>query len=452
MKKAYSISDIPNAFVLRELRVNELDEYYYDQTMITRTGRRNVSPIEDIFEDCLTNETTHAYLLMGHKGCGKSTELNRLAQRLANEGYQVRTIECSKDINMDSPLFSEILILLAEQLLDIAETIKCNLEKDTILTLLSFWKEEAIEYGTFTKERIIEIEGGAGLGSPEILKPFLELFFKLKADSKLSENNRVEYKKKLEKRPSEWLNLLRDVADQISRKMDYRKPVIIFEDLDKLDEYNPENPWEIFLTNGAFLKDFNFPIIYTFPIAMSYDPRFGALDGFYEVKNLPMIKLHNSTDTPDQLYEPGYDAIMAIIEKRCDLSLFEDAALKEAIIKTGGSLRDLFKVINEASRLARRSGSDSISLEMIQDALEDIKSSLTRRFDQESYEFLMKIYKGEKDLIIDKPMLLQMMRANIVLEYNSKRWHDLHPLVRDFFKDHEQKITDIIRSSKDDEQ
>lgn len=32
-------------------------------------------------------------------------------------------------------------------------------------------------------------------------------------------------------------------------------------------------------------------------------------------------------------------------------------------------------------------------------------------------------------------MLLKMLQASVVLEYNGKRWHNIHPLVAKFFEE-----------------
>ncbi len=68
-------------------------------------------------------------------------------------------------------------------------------------------------------------------------------------------------------------------------------------------------------------------------------------------------------------------------------------------------------------------------------ALEEVKTSLTRRIEQKDYDFLTHIYQGNKELIEDKEMLLKMLQASVVLEYNGKRWHNLHPLVTRFLKE-----------------
>jgi len=49
----------------------------------------------------------------------------------------------------------------------------------------------------------------------------------------------------------------------------------------------------------------------------------------------------------------------------------------------------------------------------------------------------------KKELIEDKAMLLKMLQASVVLEYNGKRWHNVHHLVARFFK--EQGLIQDVR-------
>ncbi len=82
--------------------------------------------------------------------------------------------------------------------------------------------------------------------------------------------------------------MLRCVAESIEQKADGKRPIIIFEDLDKLD---PEFEWKVFYHYAAMLSGMPFPVIYTFPIALSYDIRFSAMESYFVTKTLPMIKI-----------------------------------------------------------------------------------------------------------------------------------------------------------------
>jgi hypothetical protein len=195
-----------------------------------------------------------------------------------------------------------------------------------------------------------------------------------------------------------------------------------------------EVAWKIFSNYASPLSQIPFPIIYTFPIGLSYDYRFPALESYFHCKILPMIMVH-SVDGAE--YPPGIKIIEEIVKKRADLSLFEPAALKLMIQKTGGSLRDLFVIIMEAARRAEKRKSEKIEIEDSQRVLTQLKSGLTRRFDKSYYPLFKEISSGKRKEISDKEALLKMMMAMVVLEYNGDGWRDLHPLVLDFLIEQE---------------
>lgn len=79
--------------------------------------------------------------------------------------------------------------------------------------------------------------------------------------------------------------------------------------------------------------------------------------------------------------------------------------------------------------------SAAISMEDADRALEELKASLTRRIEQKDYVFLRNIHQGNKEGIEDKEVLLKMLQASVVLEYNGTRWHNVHPLVAQFLEE-----------------
>jgi len=257
----------------------------------------------------------------------------------------------------------------------------------------------------------------------------VKLFGKIKTDLKYNEETRKEYRQKISIRSSEWLRLLEIVSKKVSEKRNGHKPIIIFEDLDKL---NPENAWKVFYNYAAILSGMPFPVIYTFSIALSYDTRFAAMEGYFITMTLPMIKIE---DIDGSVYSDGIEVMREIIGKRADLDLFESGVLDQMIQNTGGSLRDLFYVVNASAKRAIRRKSSTVSLEDAKRALEELKTSLTRRIEQKDYGFLKHIYEGNREQIENKEMLLNMLQASVVLEYNGKRWHNVHPLVVRFLRE-----------------
>lgn len=425
MKHAYQVSEIINAFSPEPLRGEEMKQFYCNDTMEYRMSDKYDSPIEDIYEMCQEDRRRNAFLLLGHKGCGKSTELNRLSADLSIQGYRVRTIVCSTDLDMFNIVYSDLFILMGEALLGIADECGCKISKKILEGIIHFW-DEGTEMLLSDKEKTIDIESGTSAETPG-LWDVLKVFVKIKADLKYNEEVRKEYRKKISIRSSEWIEMLRNVAEEIVRKTEGKSPIIIFEDLDKL---NPEDAWKVFYNYAAVLSGMPFPVIYTFPIGLSYDTRFAAMEGYFITKTLPMIKIETIEGEP---YEDGINVIREIVRKRVELKLFENGVLDNLIRYSGGSLRDLFHTINASAKRAERRNSESISMEDAERALEEVKTSLTRRIEQKDYDFLINICKGNKELIEDKQALLKMLQASVVLEYNGKRWHNLHPLVTRFF-------------------
>jgi energy-coupling factor transporter ATP-binding protein EcfA2 len=428
MKFAENVIGIPNAFNPNPLNDEQLPRFYYDETMCVRTGDKYLSPIEDIYDACKLPSEHNAFLLLGHKGCGKSTELNHMSARLKEDGYQVFTIECGVDLDLNNPLYADLLILMGEALLKIANQIGCSLDSGIVQTVRDFWVVEEERCTTAADVATIQAEGGVSSETPSILG-LLKIFLKIKADLKFNEENRNIYREKVSKRAGDWIMALKQIADKITQKLDGKQPIIIYEDLDKL---NPEDAWKVFYNYAKTLTGVPIPVIYTFPIALSYDPRFAALEGFFTVKTLPMIKLENLDGSRN---DSGYDTIFNIIEKRACKELFEDDVLERLTFQTGGSLRDLFFAINTSAQRAVRRKSQTIGQEDADKALEQLKTSLTRRIEQKHYSFLVDIFKGNRERIQDREVLLEMLQANTVLEYNGKRWHNVHPLVVEFLKD-----------------
>lgn len=425
MKYANQIKEIINAFSPEPLQSNQMKEFYCEETMEFRMSDKYSSPMEDIFDICQEPGGRKAFLLLGHKGCGKSTELNRLSEQFKAQGYCVKTVVCSTDLDLFNIVYSDLFILMGEALLEMAKESRCHIKKEILDKITYFWLD-GTEIYTSQEVATCAVETGIGAETTGILVKVLDLFAKLKTDLKFNEETRKEYRKKISTKSSEWIRLLSQVSAEIAKKAGGKQPIIVFEDLDKL---NPEDAREIFYNYAAILTGMSFPIIYTFPIGLSYDTRFAAIESYFITKTLPMIKIET---IEGKVCEDGINVIQKIVEKRAKLELFEEGVLRILISCTGGSLRDLFHVINASAKRADRRKSNTISMEDAKRALEELKTSLTRRIEQKDYGFLVNICQGNREVIEDKEMLLKMLQASVVLEYNGKRWHNVHPLVTQF--------------------
>lgn len=422
---AHDLSRIAQAFEPEPLSGKDLDEFYYSDTMPIRMGDDNVSPMRDIYHSCIKPRQQNAHLLMGHGGCGKSTELNVLKREFEEVGHKVEVVKCRLEADLLGVTYWDLLILLGTHLYKIAEDSECNLPQELVNKIDKFWKTIDISE-TASSDGTLGFAGGLAVKTPKLL-PLFKIFSGLSTEVKLGYEKKMKIRNKVRKSVGQWMGYMKEVADHITQHLYGKQPIIIFEDLDKLF---PEKAWKIF---DNPLSEMSFPVIYTFPISLSYAPKFKRLDGAFSnnVHTLPMIKIRDQHGNPISC---GMDIIKKIVRKRADSSLFDEDALTFLINKTGGVLRDLFRCILRAAGRAEYRNADKIEQEDAQSAINQLKSSLTRLIEIKNNPLLINIYKGSKhkNQIEDKKMLLEMMQGLVVLEYNGERWHDLHPLIEDF--------------------
>jgi energy-coupling factor transporter ATP-binding protein EcfA2 len=425
LQKATKLSEFQQAFEASALSGEaELDAFYCDDTMSSRQTDVNQSPIDKIFQSCMSLGNQNAHILMGHQGCGKSTELNVLKQRLERAGRSVSVINYRLDLDILDVSYEDLLIMVAIRLIEIADGAGCNLPEKLVEDIQNFWDD--VETKTIvSNERNGRVGGGVSFTMP-IFAPLVKLFANLSAEMKFGRETKTTIRKRLNRSTSQWIEYLEEVANNIAVH-EGGEPILIFEDLDKL---NSEMASDIFLSP---LSRVPFPIILTFPIALSYSTRFPEIESIYDAHLLPMIKIKNDDG---KAYDDGVEAIKRIVGKRADLNLFDDSALTLLIEKTGGVLRDLFKCISNAAGMANFKGSEKIEIKYAEAATIELRSARTRLIETKDYPFLINIGNGGKYRreIEDRDRLLKMLQGLIVLEYNCVRWHDLHPVIRDFLK------------------
>ena len=428
MKYAVKVSEIVNAFSQEPLETGQMDMFYCNGTMEYRTDDKYNSPVVDIFEGCQNTGECTAFLLSGHRGCGKSTELNKMSERLTEKGYHVKIINCGKDLDLFNIEYSDLFIIMGIALLEIAEESGFKIKNEILDNIMGFWDSNT-DIPVYQKIKKVSGRTGILANKKDSLTNILDIFTGIKTDLKFNEEIRKEYHKKTGNSFSKLVQILGDISDEIAKQAAGQQPVVIFDGLDRLDS---ENAKALFYNHAVVLSCMKFPVIYTFPLALLYDKGFMSVENYFKIKILPFIKTRTVEDVPSR---DGINVIYKIIEKRTDLALFELSVLEKLVWYTGGSLKDLFYVINSSAKRAVRRHSETISEEDASYALEELKTSLIKRIEEKDYEFLLNIYNGNKRGITDRKIFLQMLQASVVFIYGGGCWYNLHPLVIEFFKE-----------------
>lgn len=436
LRMAHNVEDIADAFDAMALSTPEEMAEFYVKTMDARTGDPYNSPILTIEKACKRPSERGAMLLLGHRGCGKSTELNDMLLRLEREGRLVEIIQCEDHLPLENnPRFSDLLILMGEALIDMALKTGANITEETKDQIQRFW-DPIIEKREKEKIEAVDIGAEYKASLPEFLHPIIKLAFWIKSDWKYNDTVRETSERQVRINFDDWRKILRKLSDAITEKRK-KQPVLIFEGLDHLEDL--EEARELFFRHPEKLTDVSFPVIYTFPIALFYDKDFALIQHhFQRVVVFPMLKLETIDGAP---YDEGVERIEAIVKRRAVDGLIDPDALKDMIKKTGGSLRDLFKVIRQAAERASFRGdrlgnpNETVTPEDAKRALTELKSDLGRRIEGDEHKFLAEICLGKRKEIENREMLLDMLQVRAALEYNGERWVNVHPLIADYLEE-----------------
>jgi hypothetical protein len=164
------------------------------------------------------------------------------------------------------------------------------------------------------------------------------------------------------------------------------------------------------------------------PISLIYEPRREALPDVFMNVVLPMIKLRGKNQSWSQTFPLGIEKLSEVFKQRIDIDkVFSHANLVEKLVlNSGGSLRELMRLIQEACLETMGGRIDEAAVEK---AIVNVRAELTRPMPQTYLAELAKIHKSKQtDNTPDQRSILFYRYA---LEYNGDRWVDVHPLIYD---------------------
>lgn len=443
------MNTLPNkATTLREIRqvctpkplVGDTLDAFFVETDESRDPYQNTRKLlHEVFED-----TPDARVLfVGHRGCGKSTELNKFLAESGDRFFPV-TFSVMDEMSAVAVQAEDLVLVITERVLRTA------IEKGIDVDVAQLQQVEQY-FDDVTKKTIesrdMQLTCGAGANtSGSLLGKLVGLYAKITAEIKLDAHSEETVVSKLRKRPSDLLAQANCVIQAVQQALpNGQRLLIIVEDLDKLDLKRAR---EIFVENTNLLIGISANIIYTIPIFIFHSPDAGAfIHKFDRDIGLPMIKVYE----PGAATQPeGFATVRRIITLRIEPSLITEAAIDLLIEKTGGVLRQAFQVLETASRIP--SASTPLDVMHIQYGLTQLRKEYWRQISlpynpmengpdsvEKLYnrleEYAKKQNTGEKNPPITDPINQLLLQSAALVEYNGDGWFGVHPLVIDNLKE-----------------
>ena len=385
----------------------------------------------------------------GHRGCGKSTELFRLAHDL-EEDFVTLHLFADETLIQDCD-YTELMLWLVHSLVNEFKDRGYALDERLVGATVDWFAERAIEDIKIVNTEIqaeAQAEGAAG-GSLYVIKG--KLLARLKSMIRGSVERRMSMRRRLQQYASELIdqvNLLLDEAARVLNDNGKQPRLLVIQD--NLDRLPPDTARRLFITNGDLLKSLDVHAIYTVPIAITLAP--DSISSVFEnCFAMPMVKVTHRDGSP---HEEGLQGLVEGIAERVDIdSVFtsRDVARRMAEM-SGGSVRDLMRLVNYTQLAARADGKAKMDDEAAEQALRKMRIEFERLLipGEVYYPLLAHVHEKKHSWILNperadpqsvqaaREFFSQLLFNGTVLEYNGEEaWYDVHPVVRDIreFKD-----------------
>lgn len=440
MSKLESIYKILSLYALP---IDDLDRYYYD--LFASRGDNPIKKIKRRLIDSKPSGELH-FLLSGFRGCGKSTELNKMQQELEDE-FLVVNLSIHNELDPVNFIYTDLIILIMQRLFESANEYNLIINQ-TLLQNIEAWtnSEEIEKVKEFSNDFKVGVEGEVGWSIP-----FLSKFFAtLKNISKINYSAKKTINEVVEHQLTDLLTYCNDLIRDISLELynQNKDLLIIVEDTDKL---NIEIATKLFHIHSSVFTSLRTNMIFTYPIALKCSQLSTIINATFDNNSfeLPMVKIFNKNGTENPL---GISALEGLIEKRGISDCFENKeVLKKFILSSGGCIRDLFRMIIDASDFAIEDNLDKINDEHYKKAFIKLKRSYretiaekekpdgTKIKAEEYYKVLSELNKNSLKQLDNSEISLDLRHNLCILGYNGEGWYDVHPVVREILKEREEE-------------
>lgn len=386
---------------------------------------RSNSPVEDLTTSLEMKDDPAKFLLAGHRGGGKTTELRLLEQKLKSK-YTVIWIDTETALDQYNIGYAEVVVLVGIKIIEKVNQPGWGLKEDLLKNLLESLKTVVYED---------EYTENTGLEVPDIIK---KLGIILKEGLTTKRTKTINIRPQLSK-IIERVNTIIEAAEEKNKQ----KLLVI---VDGLDRHDQETALKMFAS--PLLTQLSCHIIYSIPISLRYSPSFRQpMESFQkclDLTNPPVFNCDENlcpTTIPNQ---SGRDILTSVINKRVARlgdaykGLFNPDAREIICEKSGGVMRDLIRLARTACEVSLRRNLLYIDLDAAQEAVQEVR----REYNLSDYHFpeLDKIHrtgrlttnthslpnKGEF-VICD-----ELLQNKFVLGYyNSSRksWFNVNPIL-----------------------
>ncbi|MEO5333811.1 MAG: hypothetical protein H7839_17500 [Magnetococcus sp. YQC-5] len=385
-------------------------------------------PIEELKMGLAWKTSESVNLLLGQKGCGKSTELRRLKGMLEETGFEVFLCDMEGYINKTEPLeVGDVLISIMGAMSDAME------ERFGSGFGLDYWSRM-----TKFLSQDVNIEQISLIGPG----------FNLKASLLRNPDFKEALRKRLRLYPSEMTNqawkFASEMVDRVRQQTNSpnKQVVLLVDSLEKQQGVGQEKTLAVydsmkrlFTADAHALSIPKIHMVYSIPPYLpALTPNMGSELSGAALFRLPSVHVLYQAGTPDNR---GLDVMKEVVEKRFAQwqTIFTSDQMSSLAAASGGDFRAFFRMIQRClTKGASRGDPLPFSDDIIYRAQADYKSEFLP-IAKDDARWLLKIAASKKVELEQHNLLSTLARfldGKLVLNYrNGNDWYDVHPLLKE---------------------
>jgi hypothetical protein len=380
---------------------------------------------------------------IGARGSGKSTYLLHLEAELQQERL-FTPVHIYLDPSLESDCdYADLFLWIADQIARQFQAAGHPLSDALLSRFAEWYAEKSFSDSSEWKKEIgltTEAEAGSKTGLPGIFS--LKLLARLKSMIVGSETSRREIRKRVQNYATELRGLMDDLLDHAREVLrDAGEPTRLLIVQDNLDRISPsEKARHLFEFGGDMLVNIRADIVFTAPVAMKL-ASFDVGRVFPHVVTMPNVKVRLRDGS---IHQPGIDSLTRLIERRLSSLVFEDASVARFLAeKSGGSVRDLIRLLDSAQLKAQVAGKERVDQASAEEAVRKLGLHRARLLIPESvyHPILVQIARTKAPFALAgdataspetvkaaREFFAELIGNGTVLEYNGNdSWYDVHP-------------------------
>ena len=385
---------------------------------------------------------SYKFILAGHRGVGKSTELLRVSKSCA--GYETIFVNAADAMGPKGTSYTNLLILIVDRVMEFGVNSHYLNENDSAFaSLLNYWNSEleieSIVQKAETTSGVLGVDAEIGgslstsFGILKKLKTIITVGAKLgvSAERKVAQTSSVDeiIHTVIDKNDMLFVQAFNVLLKELKTRMKGNQPLIVVEELDKAGQF--ELASDVFNNHAKAFLGIESDMIFTYPVHLQYDPAYSHVrDIFSGIFKLGVVEL---LDENKEYRRGAIEAFKELIYKRISENIIEDDALEEAIKMSGGLIRDVFTLLSEAAVTAGVDSREKITVSDVRRAIATLEDRYIKVIKiNNGFDEIVKIYKEPRRQVDEN--LRELLRTEVVLEYSNNRYV-VHPVVVKFLSD-----------------